>query len=134
GRRRVRAQLLPGQRLPGGATRAADQLARGDRGDAAGGEVSAAPLRIGTRASTLALTQSGQVGAALVEGTGHGVELVHVRTGGDVDRTSLLSQIGGTGVFVTAVCQALLDGEVEVSVHSCKDLHPMPRERSTPGY
>ncbi|GAA1491115.1 hydroxymethylbilane synthase [Brachybacterium sacelli] len=81
-----------------------------------------APLRIGTRASSLALTQSGQVGEALVEGTGREVELVHVSTHGDVDRTSPLAQIGGTGVFVTAVRQALLDEKVDVVVHSCKDL------------
>jgi hydroxymethylbilane synthase len=80
------------------------------------------PLRIGTRASQLALTQSGQVGEALVAGTGREVELVHVSTHGDVDRTSPLAQIGGTGVFVTAVRQALLDGKVDVVVHSCKDL------------
>lgn len=81
-----------------------------------------APLRIGTRASALALTQSGQVGEALVEDTGREVELVHVSTHGDIDRTSPLAQIGGTGVFVTAVRQALLDGTVDVVVHSCKDL------------
>ncbi|GAA1483580.1 hydroxymethylbilane synthase [Brachybacterium fresconis] len=81
-----------------------------------------APLRIGTRASALALTQSGQVGEALVESTGREVELVHVSTHGDIDRTSPLAQIGGTGVFVTAVRQALLDGTVDVVVHSCKDL------------
>ncbi|MFC7456952.1 hydroxymethylbilane synthase [Brachybacterium sp. GCM10030267] len=79
-------------------------------------------LRIGTRASQLALTQSEQVGRALVAGSGHELELVHVSTHGDVDRTSPLAQIGGTGVFVTAVRQALLDGEVDVVVHSCKDL------------
>ncbi|AXK46094.1 hydroxymethylbilane synthase [Brachybacterium saurashtrense] len=84
--------------------------------------MSAATLRIGTRASDLALTQSGHVGAALVAGTGHEVELVHVSTHGDRDRTSPLAQIGGTGVFVTAVRQALLDGTVDVVVHSCKDL------------
>lgn len=85
-----------------------------------------APLRIGTRASELALTQSGHVGAAIAEGTGHGVELVHVSTQGDRDRTSPLAQIGGTGVFVTAVRQALLDGEVDVVVHSWKDLPTAP--------
>lgn len=90
-----------------------------------------APLRIGTRASTLALTQSGQVGEALVAGTEHEVELVHVSTRGDIDRTSLLSQIGGTGVFVTAVRQALLDGEVDVIVHSCKDLPTTALEEIT---
>ena len=88
--------------------------------------MSAAPLRIGTRASELALTQSGHVGAAVVEGTGHQVELVHVSTHGDRDRTSPLAQIGGTGVFVTAVRQALLDGEVDVVVHSWKDLPTEP--------
>ncbi|WP_407641136.1 hydroxymethylbilane synthase [Brachybacterium ginsengisoli] len=85
-------------------------------------------LRIGTRASDLALTQSGQVGAALVAGTDHTVELVHVSTHGDRDRTSPLAQMGGTGVFVTAVRQALLDGTVDVVVHSCKDLPTAPLE------
>lgn len=88
-------------------------------------------LRIGTRASDLALTQSGQVGAALVAGTDHAVELVHVSTHGDRDRISPLAQIGGTGVFVTAVRQALLDGTVDVVVHSCKDLPTQPLEEIT---
>ena len=90
-----------------------------------------ASLRIGTRASDLALTQSGHVGAALVDGTGHEVELVHVSTRGDRDRTSPLAQIGGTGVFVTAVRQALLDGTVDVVVHSCKDLPTAPLDEIT---
>jgi hydroxymethylbilane synthase len=93
--------------------------------------VTASPLRIGTRASELALTQSGHVGAAVVEGTGHEVELVHVSTHGDRDRTSPLAQIGGTGVFVTAVRQALLDGEVDVVVHSWKDLPTAPLDEIT---
>src|SRR5690606_31490687 len=82
-------------------------------------------------ASELALTQSGHVGAAVVEGTGHEVELVHVSTHGDRDRTSPLAQFGGTGVFVTAVRQALLDGEVDVVVHSWKDLPTAPLEEIT---
>ncbi|WP_114853496.1 hydroxymethylbilane synthase [Brachybacterium sp. YJGR34] len=85
-----------------------------------------AALRIGTRASDLALTQSGQVGEALVAGTGHEVELVHVSTHGDRDRISPLAQIGGTGVFVAAVRQALLDDDVDLIVHSCKDLPTAP--------
>jgi hydroxymethylbilane synthase len=88
-------------------------------------------LRIGTRASDLALTQSGHVGEAVVAGTDHTVELVHVSTHGDRDRTSPLAQIGGTGVFVTAVRQALLDGTVDVVVHSCKDLPTAPLEDIT---
>lgn len=81
-----------------------------------------APLRIGTRASELALTQSRQVGEQLVAGSGRAVELVHVSTHGDRDRTTPLAQLGGTGVFVTAVRQALLGGEVDAIVHSLKDL------------
>ena len=93
--------------------------------------MTASPLRIGTRASDLALTQSGHVGAAVVEGTGHEVDLVHVSTHGDRDRISPLAQIGGTGVFVTAVRQALLDGEVDVVVHSWKDLPTAPLDEIT---
>lgn len=93
--------------------------------------MTASPLRLGTRASELALTQSGHVGAAVVGGTGHEVELVHVSTHGDRDRTSPLAQIGGTGVFVTAVRQALLDGEVDVVVHSWKDLPTAPLDEIT---
>lgn len=90
------------------------------------GDSGRSPLRLGTRASALALTQSGLVGEALVAGTDREVELVHVRSQGDVDRTSPLARIGGTGVFVTAVRQALLDGDVDVIVHSCKDLPTAP--------
>ncbi|MCG7309591.1 hydroxymethylbilane synthase [Brachybacterium sp. ACRRE] len=85
----------------------------------------AAPvLRVGTRGSDLALAQSGQI-AGRVAGEDR-VELVRVRTHGDVDRTSPLAQIGGTGVFVTAVREALLGGEVDAVVHSAKDLPTAP--------
>ena len=77
-------------------------------------------LRLGTRASALATTQSRQV-AALLEAAGVRCELVLIRTEGDVNRAPLAS-IGGTGVFVTAVRDALLAGEVDVAVHSYKDL------------
>lgn len=86
-------------------------------------------LRIGTRASALALAQSGQIGGAIAAHLPGGeVELVHVSTHGDRDRTSPLAQIGGTGVFVTAVRQALLDGRVDAIVHSAKDLPTAPAE------
>lgn len=84
-------------------------------------------LRIGTRASALALAQSGQVGRALAAHLGgDAAEMVHVSTQGDVDRTSPLAQIGGTGVFVTAVREALLGREVDAIVHSAKDLPTAP--------
>jgi hydroxymethylbilane synthase len=81
-------------------------------------------LRLGTRASQLALTQSGHVADA-VRALGHQVELVHVTTQGDVS-SAAIAQMGGTGVFVTALREALLAGDVDVAVHSYKDLPTAP--------
>ncbi|KAA1422144.1 hydroxymethylbilane synthase [Mumia zhuanghuii] len=78
-------------------------------------------LRVGTRASALATTQSSQVAALLTELTGVETELVTVSTEGDRN-TRPLAEIGGTGVFVSALRDALLAGEVDVAVHSLKDL------------
>jgi hydroxymethylbilane synthase len=80
-----------------------------------------APLRLGTRGSALALAQSGHVAAAITERTGRDVELVRITTQGDVNRAAI-AQIGGTGVFVTALRDALLRDEVDLAVHSYKDL------------
>lgn len=88
-------------------------------------------LRLGTRASALATTQSAWVARQLTpggEGEADGYTLVHISTQGDRDRTSPLTQIGGTGVFVSAVREALLAGEVDVVVHSLKDLPTAPPE------
>jgi hydroxymethylbilane synthase len=87
-------------------------------------------LRLGTRASELARTQSGLVAAALTEATGHAVELVPVRTEGDM-ATAPLASLGGTGVFVSALRDALLAGEVDLAVHSLKDLPTAPAEGIT---
>src|SRR3954465_8360851 len=84
-------------------------------------EVRAATLRLGTRASRLALTQSQHVADALAAAGGAPVELVHVSTYGDRS-TEAIAQLGGTGVFVTALREALLAGEVARAVHSFKDL------------
>jgi hydroxymethylbilane synthase len=78
-------------------------------------------LRIGTRASALATTQSRTVASAIVERLGRKVELVEVTTEGDVSTAPLVS-LGGTGVFVNALREALLAGEIDVAVHSLKDL------------
>ncbi|WP_462418540.1 hydroxymethylbilane synthase [Kytococcus sp. Marseille-QA3725] len=77
-------------------------------------------IRLGTRRSELATTQSTTVADAL-RARGHEVELVLVTTEGDVNRAPL-SRIGGTGVFVSALRDALLAGEIDVAVHSLKDL------------
>jgi hypothetical protein len=86
-----------------------------------GTPASAPPLRLGTRASLLATTQSGHVADALRAATGREVELVPITTAGDV-LTGPLAQLGGTGVFVAALREALLRGECDLVVHSMKDL------------
>ncbi|MET7600763.1 hydroxymethylbilane synthase [Streptomyces sp. NPDC005481] len=67
------------------------------------------------------MAQSGQVADAVSRVTGRAVELVEITTYGDTSREHL-AQIGGTGVFVTALREALLRGEVDFAVHSLKDL------------
>ncbi|MFG2607211.1 hydroxymethylbilane synthase [Streptomyces sp. NPDC048514] len=78
-------------------------------------------LRLGTRRSKLAMAQSGQVARTVQQVTGRPVELVEITTYGDTSREHL-AQIGGTGVFVTALRDALVRGEVDFAVHSLKDL------------
>lgn len=83
----------------------------------------AASLRIGTRASPLALWQANHVAERLRPLVGaRTVELVEIETSGDQDRTLPLSQIGGLGVFTKEIQRALLAGAVDVAVHSLKDL------------
>ena len=79
------------------------------------------PLRLGSRKSPMAVSQSGDVARLITERTGRRVELVGVTTLGDVSKEQM-SQIGGTGVFVSALREALLRGEVDFAVHSLKDL------------
>lgn len=82
------------------------------------------PLRLGTRASLLARTQSGTVADALRAATGREVELVPITTDGDV-LTGPLAQLGGTGVFVAALRDALLRGDCDLVVHSMKIFRPV---------
>ncbi|MFD0275944.1 hydroxymethylbilane synthase [Kitasatospora sp. NPDC127111] len=80
-----------------------------------------APLRLGTRRSALAMAQSGMVAREVTRLTGRPVELVEITTYGDTSREAL-AQIGGTGVFVSALRDALLEGRIDFAVHSLKDL------------
>ncbi len=73
----------------------------------------------------MAIGQSRQVADMITERTGRQVEIVGVTTLGDVSRAQL-TQIGGTGVFVSALREALLSGEVDLAVHSLKDLPTGP--------
>jgi hydroxymethylbilane synthase len=106
-------------------TTAADaQAPRVRRSDA---PVAAAPglIRIGTRGSALAVAQCTTVARAVSAATGLEAVLVIVTTQGDVSRASL-AQLGGTGVFVSALRDALLAGECDLAVHSLKDLPTGP--------
>lgn len=85
----------------------------------------AAPrLRLGTRASPLARWQAEWVAARLTE-RGVAVELIPISTQGDV-KAGPLGQIGGQGLFTKEIQRALLDGQIDLAVHSLKDLPTAP--------
>jgi hydroxymethylbilane synthase len=80
-------------------------------------------VRIATRGSALALTQSRWVAARIAEFCPDvAVELVIIKTEGDLRQDRPLSAIGGRGVFVKAIEDALLDGQADAAVHSLKDM------------
>lgn len=81
-------------------------------------------LRLGTRASPLARWQAEWVSARLKE-LGVDVEMVHIATQGDV-KTGPLGQIGGQGLFTKEIQRSLLDGQIDLAVHSLKDLPTEP--------
>ena len=78
-------------------------------------------LRVGTRGSRLALTQAG-LAAERVRRPGVEIALVPITTSGDRDRTKPFGEIGARGVFVKELEEALLDGRIDVAVHSAKDM------------
>jgi len=80
-------------------------------------------LKVGTRASALARTQTQHV----IDALGVAVDIVPIVTHGDRSSASM-AQIGGTGVFVSALREALLAGEIDVAVHSFKDLPTAPAD------
>lgn len=79
------------------------------------------PLRIGTRGSALALAQADRV-VSLLERAGTECEKVIINTQGDTATGVLLHEIGGQGVFVRALDDAILRGEIDAAVHSMKDI------------
>lgn len=80
-------------------------------------------LRLGTRGSELALAQSSQVAASLeAVHPNLKVELVVIKTKGDRDQNSALHKFGGKGIFTKEIEDALLNGAIELAVHSLKDL------------
>jgi hydroxymethylbilane synthase len=91
--------------------------------------LTAPTLRLGTRASALALAQARTVAADLAA-TGRKVDLVEITTHGDLSREPLAA-IGGTGVFVSALRDALLADRIDLAVHSFKDLPTAPADGLT---
>src|SRR5688572_2784375 len=77
-------------------------------------------LRLGTRSSPLARWQADHI-AARLDVAGIDVEMVLITTQGDV-KTGPLGQIGGQGLFTKEIQRALLDGRIDLAVHSLKDL------------
>jgi hydroxymethylbilane synthase len=78
-------------------------------------------LRVGSRGSRLALTQAEGAAEALRR-PGVEIALVPITTAGDRDRTSSFGEIGSRGVFVKELEEALLEGRIDVAVHSAKDM------------
>ena len=79
------------------------------------------PIRIGTRGSTLALWQAHWVEAEL-QRHGFAVQIVEIGTSGDRDRARPITELGVEGVFTKEIQRALLDGKIDLAVHSLKDL------------
>jgi hydroxymethylbilane synthase len=78
-------------------------------------------IRVGSRGSRLALTQA-ELAADAIRAPGIEIALVPITTAGDRDRTKPFGQIGERGVFVKELEEALLDGRIDVAVHSAKDM------------
>lgn len=85
------------------------------------------PLRVGTRASLLARTQAQQVADQLSAKLDREVVLVEITTEGDIS-TAPLASMGGVGVFVSALREALLRGDADIAVHSLKDIPTYDQE------
>ena len=79
-------------------------------------------LRIGTRGSALALWQARSIARALLETTSVEPEIVIIKTSGDKFQQTSFSQIGTKGIFIKELEDALLDGRIDLAVHSMKDV------------
>ena len=81
-------------------------------------------IRIGTRGSPLAIVQANQVRKQLVQANPElqMPELITIKTTGDQITNRLLADIGGKGLFTKEIEQALMDDEIDIAVHSMKDV------------
>ncbi len=79
-------------------------------------------IRLGSRGSTLALWQAGFIRSEVERKTGRKVEIVRIKTTGDTILDVPLARVGGKGLFVKEIEEALLEGRVDLAVHSMKDV------------
>jgi hydroxymethylbilane synthase len=95
-------------------------------------------MKIVTRGSPLALAQAHMVQALLAQAhhcDPHSFEIVIIKTTGDLIQDRPLGEVGGKGLFTREIDQAMLKGEIDIAVHSSKDLPTqMPQGISVPGY
>src|SRR6476646_1386526 len=80
------------------------------------------PIRLGTRGSQLALYQAHAVARLLAEAGGPQCEIVIIKTSGDRLQEAPLSEAGGKRLFVKEIEDALLSGDIDLAVHSAKDM------------
>ena len=85
-------------------------------------------LRIGTRGSPLAMWQANEV-AVRLERAGHDVEIKQIRTSGDIRLDVALAAVGGKGLFIKELEEALARGQIDIAVHSLKDIPSIVDER-----
>jgi len=94
----------------------------------------AKPLILGTRGSELALVQANATADAIRKKCpGTDVEILIIKTAGDIDRTTPFVGFGSTGLFVKEIEQQLIDSKIDLAVHSMKDVPTLMDERLTIG-
>ena len=81
-----------------------------------------APLKLGTRGSQLALFQANTVASLLQTQAGVSCEIIVIKTSGDRLADAPLAEVGGKRLFVKEIEDALLDGRIDIAVHSSKDM------------
>jgi hydroxymethylbilane synthase len=79
-------------------------------------------VRIGSRGSKLALCQAGHIRERLLREPTAAIEIIIIKTSGDQFSATPANQIGGKGIFIKEIEEALLDGRVDLAVHSMKDV------------
>jgi len=90
-------------------------------------------LRLGTRGSQLALWQANAVAARLLETSGRSCRIIVIKTSGDHLQEAPLSEVGGKRLFVKEIEDALLNDEIDLAVHSSKDMPAILPEGLTIG-